>query len=107
METKICYKCKKELPIDNFYKDNSQKDKLGVICKRCIKDYQEKNKDKIRTREKSTDKKNKYMKIYRSEHKDKIKELKKSWYEKNKDRKIIRDKKYKAENKDKITEYQK
>lgn len=29
METKICKKCGKELPVDKFYKNKSQKDGFG------------------------------------------------------------------------------
>lgn len=86
METKICCKCKRELPIDNFYKDNSRRDKLGLTCKWCIKKYQEKNKDRIKASEKDNVKKAKYMKIYRLEHKAIIKEQINNWKKKNKDK---------------------
>ena len=38
--TKICSKCKKELPIKMFYKDRTRFDGLGMYCKDCerIKD---------------------------------------------------------------------
>lgn len=39
METKICKKCGKELPLDKFYKNKSQKDGLGYYCKDCINAY--------------------------------------------------------------------
>ena len=34
-KTKICSKCNKELPIDNFYKCNRAKDGLQGWCKEC------------------------------------------------------------------------
>lgn len=39
-ETKICSKCKKELPIEMFYKDETRLDGLRIYCKDCnrIKD---------------------------------------------------------------------
>lgn len=39
METKICKKCGKELPVDKFYKNKSQKDGIGYYCKDCVKAY--------------------------------------------------------------------
>lgn len=35
--TKICSKCKRELPIEMFNKDNSRSDKLSMCCKDCTK----------------------------------------------------------------------
>lgn len=39
METKICKKCGKELPVDKFYKNKSQKDGFGYYCKDCVNAY--------------------------------------------------------------------
>jgi hypothetical protein len=39
METKICKKCGKELPVDKFYKNKSQKDGFGYYCKDCVNTY--------------------------------------------------------------------
>lgn len=39
METKICKKCGKELPVDKFYKNKSQKDGFGYYCKDCLNAY--------------------------------------------------------------------
>lgn len=39
METKICKKCGKELPVDKFYKNKSQKDGIGYYCKDCVNAY--------------------------------------------------------------------
>ena len=33
--TKICCRCKKELPLDMFYKDKSRNDGLCCCCKNC------------------------------------------------------------------------
>ena len=32
---KICGRCKKELPLSEFYKDKQQKDGLSCYCKEC------------------------------------------------------------------------
>ena len=37
--TKICSKCKKELPIDHFQKDKSKSDGLNTRCKDCVAEY--------------------------------------------------------------------
>lgn len=35
METKVCRKCGRELPTENFYKKSSAKDGLQPLCKEC------------------------------------------------------------------------
>lgn len=35
--TKICSKCKRELSIEMFNKDNSRSDKLSMCCKDCTR----------------------------------------------------------------------
>ena len=32
---KTCFKCKKELSLDNFHKDKKTKDGIKIICKQC------------------------------------------------------------------------
>lgn len=39
METKICRECKRELPLDNFYRGNGGKHGRVSICKECYKTY--------------------------------------------------------------------
>lgn len=39
METKICTKCGRELPLENFSKDKRKKDGLRPECKECNKRY--------------------------------------------------------------------
>lgn len=50
--TKICSRCKKELPLENFWKSKSTNDGLVTYCKKCCckygKEYYEKNRTKIR-----------------------------------------------------------
>lgn len=35
MKTKVCYRCKRELPVSEFYKQKRQKDGLHPYCKVC------------------------------------------------------------------------
>lgn len=44
---KTCSRCKRELPISEFHKDNSSSDGLQTYCKRCVKEYQTANKKRI------------------------------------------------------------
>ena len=50
METKICRKCGRELPTENFFKNHTCKDGVDTICKECKnayqKEWQKKNKEK-------------------------------------------------------------
>lgn len=43
MNTKICYKCKQELTLDNFTKDKSKVDGHAYICKECKRQYDNKH----------------------------------------------------------------
>lgn len=76
--TKICSRCKKELPIDMFNKDKSRSDNLDNNCKQCRKEY---------------------LKQYRNENKDKAK----AYYDANKDERRIRYKKQRKDYRDKNT----
>lgn len=53
--TKICCSCKKELPLDMFYKDKSTNDLLRYKCKncdkKCVKIYQKSDKGKKQRKE--------------------------------------------------------
>lgn len=42
-KTKICYRCKRELPVTSFHKSNGNKDGLQYECKDCRREL-----DKIR-----------------------------------------------------------
>lgn len=43
METKICFTCKRELPLFNFTKNVSKKDKLEIYCRDCNKERLKRN----------------------------------------------------------------
>ena len=96
METKICFKCKKELSLSEFYKHKKMTDGTLNICKTCVKERASKRlenlkenaewleKEKIRNREKyhrlnknwkKPDKKIKYLKNvkYKNKYPEKYK----------------------------------
>ena len=64
METKICRKCGRELPLSEFHKDKQKKDGYRNVCKECI---------------------NKRMKQYYNENAEKIKERVRKYSEENKE----------------------
>ena len=57
--TKVCPKCGRELPLNEFYKNKTRKDGLQIYCKECQKES-----DKL-YRENHTDDISKYQKEYR------------------------------------------
>ncbi len=83
MKTKICTNknCKyPEKSLSEFSKNNQGKDDLQDWCKECVKDYQDKNKEKIAQ--------------YQKEH-----------YERNKEERLKYQKERYKENKQEIKEY--
>lgn len=52
METKVCPKCGRGLPLSDFYNDRSKKDGKESNCKECRKEHLENNKEKIKECEK-------------------------------------------------------
>ena len=48
--TKVCNKCKRELPISEFNKDRSKEDGLYLYCKQCTSEYYKNNKEQIITK---------------------------------------------------------
>ena len=47
MQTKICTKCKRELPVEQFQSDKSNEDGFYPSCKDCKKEYRRANKEKL------------------------------------------------------------
>ena len=95
-ETKVCSKCKETKNVSEFNKDKSKKDELTSSCKKCHKDWNKNNKEKIAKTTKAYYKKNKeklinYRKNYYKLHKEKCLKQIKAHYKANKE-KIIKHK---------------
>lgn len=119
METKICSKCKKELPLEKFSKNKCQKDGLCNQCKDCIKENYISDREKNRSKEKEYYLKNKdriswYSKKRYQRDKEKIKQKRKDYYrekiknasEESKEEIRKKQREYYNNNKEKIREYQ-
>ena len=112
MEKKCC-QCKNYYPLDGFYNDKSQNDKKDRCCKVCKREYWNKNKLRIRERQKEQKKeyykKNKEKidlrnKIYYINNKEKLALKSKIYYINNKERKKKTELKYRKKNKEKTLE---
>ena len=101
--TKICSRCKTELPATNeyFHKNKDGKNGLHSICNNCNKEYNkqydQKNALKILQRKK----------VYRQNKKEYLKQWHKKYREKNREYIKIQNKKYQIENADQIKEHYK
>ena len=99
---KICSKCQKSLPINNFFKNKSKKDGYNNYCKLCQKiysrQYREVNKESIR------EKRSVYKKEYYKKNKEKEKKRGKDFRKKNKEKLNAKSRQYYKENRDEIRE---
>lgn len=119
---KICKSCDKEKIISDFGVDNSRKDGHASQCKECVRDYKNRNKERISSyiknyhiinKEKISSQKKQYKqenlkttKEYQKEYQEKNKEhislQRKQYYQKNKDNIAAKSKEYYQENKEYI-----
>jgi hypothetical protein len=120
METKVCYICKKEKSLDEFY--NSKRNGKRYECKECSRErvvkYRIENPDKISEKQKkwwksNWNKKKKYRENYKETHREEINERAKKYrmnnfeqvkktnreqYEKNREKMISAVRKYRLKN---------
>jgi hypothetical protein len=106
---KICPRCKIEKGMECFGRRKISQDGYGCWCKKCKKEYRERNKEKIKKQQKDWYEKNKIRVLKRrkedyEEKKDFYKEKNKNNYEKHKDKYLAQEKIYREENKDLIRE---
>lgn len=104
METKKCGRCKRELSLDMFYKNRSEKDGLSWYCKDCSKEIAVSRKDKIKKyNEEHRKEKSIYNKIYNDKHREERAEKQRQYRRENKEK----EKEYKAKNKERMAVYHK
>lgn len=104
MEMKKCGRCKRELPLDMFYKNKSEKDGLSWHCKDCSKEIAFARKDKIKKyNEEHRKEKSIYNKRYNDKHREERAEKQRQYRKENKEK----EKEYKAKNKERMATYHK
>jgi 5-methylcytosine-specific restriction endonuclease McrA len=108
-KTKMCTKCKAELPLEMFGNHKGTKDGLNHRCKNCCRQYYYDNREKTledvgKYREKNKEKISEYKKQYYIENKKDIRQYKKKWYQKNRDFVLKRAEQYRIENEEVIKE---
>lgn len=100
-ETKVCKKCGRELPIEEFYRLKTMKDGHMNVCKECFmqqnKQYYQDNKEA----------KLEWQKQYYQEHKEERAEYMKQYRKDNREEILERKKQYRQEHKEERAEYQK
>lgn len=94
---KKCSKCKIEKQFEEFNKRLSNKDGLSSQCKKCAKEYYQKNKEIIKNRSNN----------WRKNNKERKKQTDKKWAENNKERKLQNSIKWAENNKEKRKEISK
>jgi len=97
MQTKVCVRCKLELPINSFYKDKKAKDKHFSYCKTCSrvahKLWQASNKEHVNAK----------TLLWKQDNKEHVKLYMLEWREKNKEEIANKGKEYYKNNIEKIT----
>ena len=110
--TKVCRKCGVEFPLSEFHMKQGTQDGKNGACKRCVKQYQMDNKERIAECKKQYYCANKeQISMQHSEYyyanKMHINEMQKKYREDNKDKITEYHKKYREDNKDEIADYHK
>lgn len=99
METKICTKCKRELPLDMFQKDRTKRDGLTCRCKECKAEYARQYVIDHREERRA------YKKKYWQENKHRLADERKKYRDAHKEDMRIYHKKHYEENKERILDY--
>jgi hypothetical protein len=98
---KICKKCEKNKPIEDFGNQPRNKDGKRNDCKKCQSDY---------AKSRYTQNREKYLedqKKYQRENKEKVKDSKRRYREKNREKIRAKSSEYSKNNREKINEYYK
>lgn len=91
---KKCTKCKEDKLTNEFHLDSSKQFGVSSQCKKCVNEYRELNKEKIKEK----------LSIYRKNNPDRIKSSREKYIENNAEKERARSKKYRDSNKEKIAE---
>lgn len=109
--TKKCSCCKKEKPLNDFYKDVARKDGLARVCKKChslsVKKWQEKHPDKFKEinnawKKSHKEKRNEESKAWAKLHP----EYKSNYYKEHRQQNSEHGKRWRANNKEKTRHYE-
>jgi hypothetical protein len=95
--SKKCTKCGEVKPLADFSKRKMSKDGLKSQCKSCIREYSQKNKEKMAA----------YIKAYQEANKEKMAAYIKAYQEANKEKMAAYSKAYREANKEKMAAYSK
>ena len=108
---KKCSKCGEWKPAtaEYFNRDKTSADGLNSWCKECLREYRQKNKDRVREysreyHQKNRDHRREYNREYYQKNKDYYLERHREYRQKNRDRSIEHDREYYQKNKDHILE---
>jgi hypothetical protein len=117
---KICTKCKKEKPFEEYTKNKRYKNGLEAQCRECLKErcernrennllaqkkWRENNKDYQKEWAKDNEKYIEYKKKYYEENKEKYITRKQEWRKNNPEREVQARRNYIENNKEKLNEY--
>lgn len=83
-DQKRCSKCKRWLPVSEFYKDRKRTDGLRSQCKGCERDYAAQNADRIAN----------YQRRYRDENADRLAENRKRWADEHREELLAKKRHY-------------
>lgn len=95
MESKICSKCKRELPYNMFCKCKTYKDGYDHWCKECKREQYVQNKEKRLKYQKDYHKNHPEVnKKFEKKHKERLTKYRKDYFSKNKEKILSYNKKY-------------
>lgn len=104
METKVCSKCGKELPLSEFNKCKKSPDGLDYWCRDCQKQYHIENAERIKKRQKEYYQEHKEeMANYRLEHREERNQYMREWHDSHKEH----EENYRIEHREERLEYNK
>ena len=99
---KKCSKCGERKPAtaEFFHRDKKRTDGLRSVCRECVREYYQENKDQVRERvreyrQKNKDRVREYNREYRQKNKEEIAECQREYYQENKDQVRERVREYK------------